>query len=452
MRGNMNLPIEFTNKMKTMLEDEFPQFIESYNTPHYSALRLNPLKNTQHIIPLLESPVKWAKNGFYFNSEKTQLGKLPYHNMGLYYIQEPSAMLPAEVIDAKNNETILDLCASPGGKSTQIATGLKNAGLLISNEIVPKRANILKDNISRLGITNTIVLNETPENISRHFDRYFDKILVDAPCSGEGMFRKNPEVVNEWNENNVKMCATRQLNILNTIKNCLKNNGILVYSTCTFSPEENEQIIEQFLLENPDFSLVEIDNKYFSRGLVKNTKTNFKDIVKTVRIFPHKTNGEGHFVAKLQKNSDTEEFSTKLQKSSINKKSLQLWKSFESKFLKTPIKGTFLQFGENIYNVPDNCPSLDRLKVVYSGLYLGSIQNNRFIPSHELALSLSPETFIQSIEINESELEEYIHGNTLSTDLNISDWTLITYQNNPVGWGKTTNNTVKNHYPKYLRK
>ncbi len=447
----MNLPDDFKNRMKDILGEEYPAFLGSYNNPHFSALRLNPNKSTDFLTEYLAEPVEWAQNAYYFNPDTSPMGKLPYHNMGLYYIQEPSAMFPAEVLAPNEGEVILDLCASPGGKSTQIALKMHNTGLLISNEIIPKRANVLKDNVSRLGIRNTIVLNESPETISKRFDGFFDKILVDAPCSGEGMFRKNPEAINEWNVDNVKKCATRQLNILNTIRNCLKDAGVLVYSTCTFSPEENEQVIEQFLLENPDFELADIENKYFSSGLKKNTKTGFDNISKTVRIFPHKTNGEGHFIAKLVKHSENSEFAIKTQKSTLNKKALSLWQDFEKKHLTTSFKGVFLQFGENIYVAPSNCPTLDKIKVLYSGVLLGKIENNRFTPSHELALALNPNEVKNQAPLNDDELNKYIHGEAINTDLNANGWVLITHKNNPIGWGKISNGTIKNHYPKYLR-
>ena len=448
----MNLPVQFLERMKNMLGNDYQKFMDSYDKPHIQSLRLNPLKEVDFLTSDMLSPVEWAKNAYYYSSEK-QFGKYIYHNMGLYYIQEASAMLPAEVLDVKENETILDLCAAPGGKSTQIATLMNNTGLLISNEIISKRANILKDNISRLGITNTVVLNEDSETISKYFNDYFDKILVDAPCSGEGMFRKNPEAISAWSLDNVNMCAERQLQILNNIKNCLKENGILVYSTCTFSPQENEQVIEKFLQENNDFELLDIPYNQFKNGIIPNTKTNFKDIEKTRRIFPHINNGEGHYVAKLRKkvSSYNGYNDIKLQKTSINNKTLKLFKEFEKVKLNKEYKGTFIQFGDNIYLLPSNTPSLNKLKVVYSGLLLGSVINNRFEPSYELALSLKKEEVKECIELSETEAYKYIHGETITTNSNASGWILLTYKNNPISWGKVNNGTIKNHYPKYLR-
>jgi len=450
----MNLPIQFNERMKNMLGSDFEKFINSYNQPHTYSLRLNNNKNTSFLQDIYQDKVEWTNNAYYY-SENQHPGKSIYHDMGLYYIQESSAMIPVEVLNPKENEIVLDLCAAPGGKTTQILDKMHNTGLLISNEIIAKRANILKDNISRLGFTNSIVLNENVETISNRFNDYFDKILVDAPCSGEGMFRKNPEAIQEWSVDNVNMCAERQLNILNTIKNCLKENGILVYSTCTFSPQENEQVIEKLLKENKDLKLLEITIQNLTDGLIQNTINNFEEIQKTKRIFPHINRGEGHFVAKLVKtSSSTNSFNDiKLQKTSINSKALKLYKDFEKKYLNKELKGTFLQFGDNIYILPNNSPALKNLKVVYSGLLLGRITNNRFEPSHEFALSLKTEDYKNCIHLSESQSLSYTQGNTLNiNDENIKDWTLLLYNNNPIGWGKTNNGIIKNHYPKYLRR
>lgn len=456
----MELPEKFLSKMKEMLGREFDNFIDSYNQPHNHGLRINPLKNQK--LPASLRPIPWEKFGYYFDSD-LRPGKSPLHDIGLYYIQEPSAMSAVSVMSPALNEIILDLCASPGGKSTQIASHMKNTGLLISNEIISKRATILADNIARLGFSNTIVLNETPEKISKHFNGFFDKVLVDAPCSGEGMFRKTPEVVNEWSEENVKMCAERQLNILNTIKNVLKEDGILVYSTCTFSPEEDEQVVEQFLKENSDFVLLDVDHTHFSSGLTKNTKSNLEDIEKTLRVFPHETDGEGHFVAKFKKLS-TETNTTKPLKSNMDKKTLSILEKFLKQNDITIPNGILLNFNNHIYLSPQKSPNLDKLKIQMAGLYLGEIdKNGNFIPSHNFALSLKPiinnnennfnqPTTSKIVCLNEKEFNEFVCGLTLSTNSNITGWTLITFDGNPVGWGKISNKQIKNHYPKYLRK
>lgn len=255
------LPQDFAERMKDMLKEDYDAFLKSYENEKYQALRVNPLKAKDAAVeekaPFSLTKVPWAAHGFYYDSAD-QPGKHPYHEAGVYYIQEPSAMAPAEYLEAKPGERILDLCAAPGGKSTQIGAALNGEGLLISNEIHPARAKILSENIERMGIRNAIVTNETPEHLSEIFVEYFDRILVDAPCSGEGMFRKNEDAMTEWSKENVTLCAERQDGILSHAASMLRPGGRLVYSTCTFAPEENEGSISRFLEKHPEFSIVEI--------------------------------------------------------------------------------------------------------------------------------------------------------------------------------------------------
>lgn len=461
----MNLPQKFLERMEKMLGPDYTAFLDSYSLENHQGLRLNPLKNTRDLFTSL-LPIPWAKYGYYF-PEELRPGKSVNHDLGLYYIQEPSAMSVAEFADPKPGEIVLDLCAAPGGKSTQLSSLMENKGLLISNEIIPKRAVVLADNISRLGITNTVVLNETPENIAKCFENFFDKVIVDAPCSGEGMFRKNPEAISEWSEENVKMCATRQLDILNTIKSTLKDGGILVYSTCTFSPEEDEQVVEKFLKQNPEFSLLDLNHTHFSKGLKSNTISGLSDIEKTVRIFPHLADGEGHFVAKMQKcaTEESETTSVKSSKSNIGKTNSQIIERFLSSTQITLPDGIMLDFNNHIYLAPPATPNLDGLKIQMAGLYLGEIDKNKnFTPSHNLALALKPVTSLsdkniynqplttKTILLTDKEFSDYIAGVALSTSSDTTGWTLLTHNNNPIGWGKVSNGQIKNHYPKYLRR
>ena len=254
----INLPTDFTRKMESLLGTEYHEFIKSYEQAKTSALRVNSLKIDKQsflsLSPFNLEPVPWSLDGFYYSPDD-EPGKHPYHDAGLYYIQEPSAMAVAHLLDAQPGERILDLCAAPGGKSTHIAASMKNTGLLISNEIHPSRAKILSQNIERMGIKNAIVTNQTPSNLAKRFEGFFHRILVDAPAPGKGC-SKNPQACDEWSLDNVAMCATRQMDILDDAQKMLAPGGILVYSTCTFSPEENEQVIEKFLLKYRDFQLV----------------------------------------------------------------------------------------------------------------------------------------------------------------------------------------------------
>ncbi len=417
----MNLPKEFLQDMKDLLKEEYDSFISSYDMPSYKALRLNTLKiKDKSLLPFDLEEVPWCKTGFYYSDNSTP-GKHVYHEIGLYYIQEPSAQLPVEELDVKEGDFVLDLCAAPGGKSTQIGAKLNGKGLLISNEIIPSRAKILSSNIERMGIKNAVVLNEDPKNIAKHFKNFFDKILVDAPCSGEGMFRKNEEAILEWSKENVLMCANRQLDILQTIKSSLKAGGRLVYSTCTFSKEENEGVIEKFLSLNEDFHLV-----------------------KWQRIYPHKVKGEGHFCAVLQK--DGQLVPTQIKEKVLKQDPAFL--DFVKKALNVDIKYN-LKFGDNLYLSPYT--NLEGLKTLRPGLHLGELKKNRFEPSHSLARALCAQDFKNVINLSkdDKEVNTFIQGNSIPT--NLSGWGVICVDNFTLGLFKGDGYQAKNHYPKGLR-
>ena len=290
--------------MKKLLVAEFDAFAASYDRPRNVGLRRNPQKGAQLALPEFGlTPVPWCADGFYYDAA-ARPGLSPLHEAGCYYLQEPSAMAPAELLDVQPGMRVLDLCAAPGGKSTQLAAKLAGCGLLVCNEIHPKRAQILAQNIERMGIANTLVLNEHPKNLSPRFDGYFDRVLVDAPCSGEGMFRKEEAAVADWSEETVAMCAARQIEILRTAASLLRPGGRLVYSTCTFAPQENEGTISAFLQEHPDFSVIPIGSPYFSPGRPDWIADPAAGLEGTARLWPHHLRGEGHFAAVLQKSGD----------------------------------------------------------------------------------------------------------------------------------------------------
>ena len=317
------LPRAFEERMQRMLGEEYPAFESSYEKDKYQALRVNTLKADKEIFvknaPFSLNQVPWETNGFYYDSQDTP-GKHPYHEAGVYYIQEPSAMAPVPFLEVTPGDRVLDLCAAPGGKSTQIAVALKGKGLLVCNEIHPARAKILSENIERMGVRNAVVTNESPEKLEQYFAGYFDKILVDAPCSGEGMFRKNEDAKNEWSTENVQICADRQVGILDCAANMLRPGGRLVYSTCTFAPAENEGSIAGFLERHPEYKVISVERpegfesgkpEWFeftgevSTNTEKSTATYDEEVCreleKTLRIWPHKVNGEGHYLAVLEK-------------------------------------------------------------------------------------------------------------------------------------------------------
>jgi NOL1/NOP2/sun family putative RNA methylase len=452
----LNLPDDFVAKMKNLLQDEAESFFATYNEEKANGLRLNPLKTSEDrflsVFPIPLERVPFCSNGFYYPAE-SQPGKHPYHMAGLYYIQEPSAMFVAEVLNPKPGEKVLDLCAAPGGKSTQIASMMNNTGFLLANEIHPKRVKALSENIERLGITNTLVTNETPERLAERFLGYFDKILVDAPCSGEGMFRKDPEAVNYWSCDHVQKCAHGQQHILEAAYAMLKEGGILVYSTCTFSPEENEQTVEQFLQNHPDMELLPIEKHHgIQPGKAEWTKTNLQEISFTARLWPHYVKGEGHFVAKMKKVGPTREWKGKIATTNATKQQLREYQTFEKEFLHWKCDKTIYAFEQHLFALPDECPNLDGLKVIRPGLHLGEVKKNRFEPNHALALALTRNDVKASIDldVNEHECMKYLRGETLQTG-NDNGWILVTVDGYSLGWGKEVKGTLKNYYPKGLR-
>lgn len=474
------LPEAFLQRMEEFLGDEYPAFLASYDQQRHQALRLNTRKKTQSgeskeqaLTTLFHmEKVPWAEHGFYYDGE-TQPGKHPYHEAGLYYIQEPSAMAPVGFLEVKPGERVLDLCAAPGGKSTQIGVDLEGAGLLICNEINPARAKILSENIERMGIANACVTNEDPARLAECFPVFFDKILVDAPCSGEGMFRKNEVALTQWSPENVVLCAQRQDEILEQAAKMLRPGGRMVYSTCTFAEAENEGTMQRFLEKHQEFSLV--DDLAFSyeenaeqdgmRGELRTIR--FQGML---RLYPHRVKGEGHFLAVLQKageqTGDCRNWPACGLAKAVSEKECKEWLEFCGQTLKKPVeecvyakgqKGQYLKFGENLYLVPDGFPELKGLKVLRPGLHLGETKKNRFEPSHALALALGMEDVQHVYSLKEGEeaqgklVTAYLNGQTFAAQ-GEKGWYLICVDGISLGWGKLAGGIMKNHYPKGLRK
>lgn len=447
------LPIEFLERMEKMLGSEYRAFLESYEKEEYKALRFNPLKGDrekfvdENLFALTSVP--WEENGFYYDEEKKP-GKHPYHEAGVYYIQEPSAMAPVHFLEPKPGEKILDLCAAPGGKSTQIGTKMQGKGILFSNEIHPQRAKILSENIERMGIANAIVLNESPQRLAERFPDFFDKILVDAPCSGEGMFRKNEEAKEEWSLENVELCAGRQDEILDYAANMLKAGGRIVFSTCTFSREENEGSVQRFLERHPEFLVQKVS-----------TYDGMEQGDLGVRLWPHKIKGEGHFLSVLQKDgsviSDEDDVCYKVQEG----QSIRNYKEFldfceENDLLENDkadfSNGVYITFGEQLYLLPKNAPSLDKLKVLRPGLHVATMKKGRIEPAHALSHILSLEDMKNAVSLQRDSLEvrQYLNGQTVNIEGN-KGWNLVCVDSYGLGFGKLSGGILKNHYPKGLR-
>ena len=428
------LPQAFLNRMQHQLGAEFPAFLESLERPRAVALRFNPRKAPAPSLPFVGSPVPWEPAGYYYAPD-ARPGLHPYHEAGVYYLQEASAMAPVALLDPQPGERICDLCAAPGGKSTQIAGRLGDTGFLLCNEIVPKRAKVLRSNIERMGISNALVTNETPQALSDRLPGFFHRVLVDAPCSGEGMFRKEEAAITDWSEETVAMCARRQQEILDAGARLVRAGGRLVYSTCTFSPEENEQTVAWFLEKYPDFSVEAVCAPWFSRGADG-----------TFRLWPHKLLGEGHFVAVLRKSGNSPVPCVSQKAASLP----QEWVSFAKELGISLPSGRPVFFGDTLYWAPTDMPDIARLKVLSPGLELGQIRKGRFTPAHALALWCQTAAVVQSYPADSRELSAYLHGETVPSLQR--GWCLVLADTYPIGWGKGDGTVLKNRYPKGLRR
>lgn len=456
----MNLLFEFTEKMKKLFEEnEYNEFISSLSDKkRYYGLRINTLKisvdDFLKISPFELKKIPWTDDGFYYN-EGVSPGKHPYYHAGLYYIQEPSAMLPGKVINAQEGERILDLCAAPGGKSVQIAAGMKGNGFLLCNDINSDRVKALVKNIELSGVRNAIVTNDAPEKLSLKFENYFDKVLVDAPCSGEGMFRKDEDAIKSWGKYKCDMCTDMQWNILQNADKMLKPGGFLVYSTCTFSPEENELMLERFINATQNYDFIEIPKIGGVEGGRPCWAGGNEEALKAARLWPHKLEGEGHFVALLKKRGNEEDNCTVLKGAfpADNINAPEQFKEFEEKNLNIKPKGYFSKKGNNLYITPFQMLDLSGIKIAKFGLYLGEIKEKRFEPSHSFILSLKKEHIKNTINLSSksSEIIKYLKGETLLTE-GVKGFVGVCVDGFTIGWGKQTPEGLKNLYPKGWRR
>ena len=428
------LPEVFLDRMKNQLGEEYPAFLQSLERPRAVALRLNPLKGQLPRLPFMGDPVPWEPMGCYYDPE-SRPGLHPYHEAGVYYLQEASAMAPVTLLDPQPGERICDLCAAPGGKTTQIAGRMAGDGFLLCNEINPKRAKILSRNIERMGVANALVTNEHPEKLAQRLQGYFDRVLIDAPCSGEGMFRKEEAAVTDWSPETVEMCARRQAEILHSGAELVRPGGRLVYSTCTFAPEEDELAVAAFLQSHPEFEPECVEAPWFDAG--ENA---------SYRMWPHKLLGEGHFAAVLRKKGDAETVGSGCTSEKLPKE----WLSFAKELDISLPEGKALQFGPSLYWAPEDLPDLRGLKVLRPGLELGIVKKDRFEPAHALALWMKDCKNTQQLSADSRELNAYMRGDVVPSDKR--GWCLITVDGYSLGWGKGDGQVLKNHYPKGLRR
>ena len=428
------LPAEFLTRMEKQLGEEYPAFLAALERPRAVALRLNPLKGEMPTMEFVKEPVPWEPMGFYYDPE-ARPGLHPYHEAGVYYLQEASAMSAVALLDPQPGENVCDLCAAPGGKTTQIAGRMAGEGFLLCNEINPKRAKILSRNIERMGVGNALVTNEHPARLAEKFASMFDRVLIDAPCSGEGMFRKEEAAVTDWSQETVEMCARRQAEILDSGAQLVRPGGRLVYSTCTFAPEENELTIQAFLQRHPEFVTEAVEAPWFDpvgEGMF--------------RILPHKVLGEGHFAAVLRKTGDQERESMPAKGEKLPKAWTEFAKALD---IRLPA-GKLIQFGQSLYWAPEELPELRGVKVMRPGLELGELKKDRFEPAHALALWLSDCACRQDLFHDSKQIADYMHGEVIPSEQ--KGWCLITVDGYSIGWGKGDGKVLKNHYPKGLRR
>lgn len=469
---SIKLPEEFLVRMKHMLGKEYEAFVSSYEKERAQGLRFHGGKGrTEQLYEQYKEAfglrqIPWCKEGFYYQKE-ARPGKNPLHEAGLYYIQEPSAMGAVPLLDPQPGERMLDLCAAPGGKTTQAAERLGFGGLLVSNEIHGGRAKILSGNVERMGFANTVVTNETSGRLAEAFPEFFDRILIDAPCSGEGMFRKDEQARLEWSEEHVRLCAARQREILDNGARLLRPGGRMVYSTCTFSPEENEQQVEAFLGRHPEFSVVRISGEErlpgLSPGRPEWTKNGCGAVEDTFRIWPHLAEGEGHYLALLQKEDREGCRAKSLERERKNKEKpwedpagRKILKEFLEGLLWPEVfafRGSLILFGQQVYCIPEAMPGIKGVKVLRPGLHLGALKRNRFEPAHGLAKALHPDQARRKIclDPDDKRVMEYLSGNTLKIEEDLKGWALVCAADYPLGWGKAAHGILKNHYPKGLR-
>ena len=437
-QSHFDFPQGWIEQLKPLLGPALPDFLHSYEQAPARGLRVRPGTKPPEEA---EEKVPWADNGYYLPLDSA-LGAHPLHEAGAYYLQEPSAMAAAAALRPAPGEKVLDLCAAPGGKSTQLAAYLQGSGLLVCNEPVFSRAQILSRNIERMGVPNAVAVSQLPEELSGRWPGFFDKILVDAPCSGEGMFRRHPETRQEWTPASPTGCAKRQSHILNHAALMLRPGGVLAYSTCTFNPTENEGVIEGFLREHPGFSLLPF------------TLPGLPECGGTLRLWPHRIRGEGHFVALLKKEGeDAIPVKTRKERSApelppAGKAEITAAAAFLNDHYVLPFSPNAL-FAGKLIQTPAALPPLDSIKTLRVGLQLGEMKGKVFVPDHALALY---KPSVRSVPFTVEEARLYQSGQTLPAPDSLRGFCTPALDGLALGWAKASDGMLKNHYPKGLRR
>ena len=457
----MRLPLEFENKMKFLLGEEYADYVDSLSKPMYSCLRVNTLKisveDFLEISPFELTPVPWTTNGFYYDASVDSPSKHPFYYAGLYYLQEPSAALPAATLPIEKGDKVLDLCAAPGGKSTELAAKLGGTGILVSNDISASRIKALQKNMEVFGVKNSIITCETAEKLCSYFTGYFDKILIDAPCSGEGMFRKSQSMITAWEQNGNEKFADIQRGILKDAVKLLRPGGMLLYSTCTFDPMEDEDQVMYIMEQDENFSIVPIEeHPGFLPGNPEwsHSDSPSEDLQHTYHLIPHRVKGEGHYVAllKLSEEADNQSFESKYIYTPYSKKKNSEIDEFLSHISNIDPDSLELR-NDKLFYIPEDSPSLGGARVMRRGVYLGELKKKRFEPSQSFAMILKPEEFDNNLylDVDSIEVKKYLRGETLDVEGDRKDgWTLVSISTSvcsfPLGFGKMLRGTLKNKY------
>ena len=456
------LPEPFLARMKDMLgEEEYNAFLKSYELPRSFGLRLNTAKISreefENLAPFPVTPIPWIENGYFYPGD-VRPSRCPFYQAGLYYLQEPSAMAPASFLPVEPGEAVLDLCAAPGGKATALGSRLEGKGLLVANDISASRAKALLRNLELFGVTNAFVANETPARLLEQFPGYFHKILLDAPCSGEGMFRKEEALAKDWTPEKSRELSRIQRELILQAADMLRPGGLLLYSTCTFAPEEDEGTVSCLLENRPDMDLLELPHySGFSSGVPEWGNGDLR-LKRCVRLFPHKLNGEGHFMALFQKAGTLDQVQ---QPSHVRPNpGTEKWlRAFFEEIGLRSLGGSAFDWnrvetrGDKVYYLPPVNTGFRGLAFLRNGLYLGDLKKNRFEPSEALALALHKDDAeaVLSLPVSDQRLGRYLHGETILVSpgeaAHEKGWHLLCVEGYPLGFGKLVGQTLKNKYP-----
>lgn len=453
------VPPLFAERMRSMLGSEAEQFLLALEQQAVVGLRLNTLKTTgaqfQPLAPWALEPVPWCPDGFTVGQHERP-GKHPYHFAGLYYMQDPSAMAVAEALAPTPGQLVLDLAAAPGGKATHLSALMGDTGLLVANEIDGRRIKALGENLERWGVRRSIITNEEPARLAQRWGAIFDRVLLDAPCSGEGMFRKSAAALEAWSPEIVRGCALRQHQAIEAAAALVRPGGQLVYSTCTFAPEENEAVIARFLKSRAEWELLPLALPGAAPGRPDWLQADLRlpELSLTARFWPHLVPGEGHFVALLRRKEGAEAQPSAARLEEAPPAAQELWQRFVATTLRAePSEGHLLVTrGEQLYAVPEQLPALDGIRVMRPGLWLGTLHRDRFEPSHSLALMHGTHA-VQQLELTpeDAPLGRYLEGHPLDIP-GPAGWLLVTVSGWPIGWGRRAQGIIKNAYPKGLRR